>query len=70
MNLHQIVNKPTRLNNKLDLIILNQISQVLSQQVDPPFLSDHSLTECIVKIKKPKPESTTKTFRDYKKCNP
>lgn len=50
--LFQIVEKPTRLDKKLDLVITNNPQSIVNHSVYQPFLSDHCLTDCKIKFYK------------------
>ncbi len=69
LNLHQLVDQPTRKNNILDLVIVNNQETIKNCKVYPPHISDHSATECIINIKKIKYPKIKLTYRNYKTIN-
>ena len=69
----QIIDKPTRItqNSKtlLDVIITNNKDLVLSSEVIPCHISDHSIISVEMNIDKPPKEREIKTFRSLKDYN-
>jgi len=69
-NLVELVQKPTRGNARLDLIITNNPIPCLSSQVFSPTLTtDHEATVCVIPLSKPKPAPITISFRAYDRIN-
>lgn len=67
LNLTQLVDKPTRNQYLLDLIICNNKSRIISHQVKEVHLADHKLVQCDYLLNKPKEEKKYIKFRSYKK---
>jgi len=70
LNLEQLIDKPTRQQNKLDLMITNAVSFVSKVRVYEPFLSDHCLTDCAFNIRKPPCDKKVIQLRPYKSIDP
>jgi len=70
LNLTQIISKPTRMKNILDLIIVNNPLSLQSHVIHPPVLSDHSLIECTINIKKPKSIKRKIIYKNYNNLDP
>jgi hypothetical protein len=69
LDLHQIVEKPTRMDKLLDLIVCSSVKEILSHDVLDPALLDHRMIFCEVNVKKPKPPKVTTSFRPYGSIN-
>jgi len=65
----RLIKQPTRENNILDLIIVNNIQSIIACEVYHPFLSDHKMTSCIIHAKKPKIKTISITSRNYTKTS-
>jgi hypothetical protein len=65
-NCHQIIDEPTRLNKKLDLIIINDPASLVSSNVYQPHLSDHCLTQIDIRTPKIIRKKITIQYRDFK----
>lgn len=65
----QIIDKPTRGENMLDLIITNNTNSVISKYVYNPHLSDHSYIECNLSFIRPKVPRKFLTYRNLKSVN-
>jgi hypothetical protein len=69
LNLNQIVEKPTRNNNLLDLITCSSVESIIAHDLFDPSLSDHSLIHCVTTLKKPKLDKINVSFRPYSNIN-
>jgi exonuclease III len=65
-NCYQVIEEPTRLNKKLDLIIINDLSSLVRTSVYQPHLSDHCLTQILIRIPKVLRKKITIQYRDFK----
>ena len=67
VNLHQLLNKPTRItptsSSLLDVIITNKPDMIMGSDVSPCEIADHELTSVDINIVKPKRSPVFKTFR-------
>ena len=68
-SLSQLVDKPTRLNNILDLFITNNKDVVNNLTVWDPHISDHHATKAIITIPRPVFNQKTILYRDFKNMN-
>jgi len=69
-NLVELIQKPTRGNARLDLIITNNPIPCLSSYVFRPTLTtDHEATLCVIPLSKPKPTPITISYRAYDRIN-
>jgi exonuclease III len=69
-DLIQIVEKATRLNNLLDLIICPIFTHILSHNVYDAGLADHRMTDVTFALPKPKPVKKTVAFRQFSRVDP
>jgi hypothetical protein len=65
----QLVDKPTRLDNILDLIICPSSAVILKHSVFDTGLADHKTTDIIVALTKPKPAKTVVAFRQFSRID-
>ena len=67
VNLHQLLNKPTRItptsSSLHDVIITNKPDMIMSLDVSPCEIADYELTSVDINIIKPKRSPVLKTFR-------
>jgi hypothetical protein len=68
-HLVQLVDKPTRLDNILDLIICPSSAIILKHSVFDAGLADHMTTDIIVALTKPKPAKTVVAFRQFSRID-
>jgi hypothetical protein len=69
-NLMQIVEKATRMNNLLDLIICPSAACILSHNVFDAGLADHSVIDVSFALLKPKPVKKIVAFRQFSRIDP
>jgi len=65
----QLIDKPTRKNNILDLIITNNMMNVKDSVVSDFCVADHNLTYCTVEVQKRKREKIQVSFRPFAKTS-
>lgn len=66
MGVVQLINQPTRECALLDHVIVSNIDNVADYGVEVFDASDHDLTYCILKVKKPKASPSYLKIRNYK----
>ena len=65
----QIIDRPTRLQNLLDLIITNDTVSVATHNVHQTYMSDHCIIECVLNLTKPKRKYQSLSYRNFNKIN-
>lgn len=69
LSLKQIIDVPTRGDNILDFIVINDPSTVISKNVSNPHISDHAYVQCEVTFKKVMPVKKVICVRNFKKIS-